>query len=211
LVYPDEIITRALELYQGRSADKAVELLKKELLHQNKVSGIEKYTPSDFPSGRTVRRWRQTNRGIKLQAENEDYTKNNTQKEEKSEIAPPWHDHYNKLSQVATEILGGLSNMQALGENSFRCYGLEDQPGYNSKVLNREKLIEWLHINMIAIYNQNLTLLNSFRNHLTAEDPKCEDLYECLEKSPEKFFRLLQKVALRKTFKGKCEICEDWH
>ncbi|MFC2024011.1 hypothetical protein ACFLTJ_00300 [Chloroflexota bacterium] len=208
--YPDEIVIRALELYKGRSADKAVELLKKELLHRNKASGIEKYTQSDFPSGRTVRTWRQTNRGDKLQAKNKDYTKDEIQKEQKSEIAPPWHEHYNKLAELATEMLGGLSNLQALGENTFRCYGLEGQPGYNSKVLTRKKLIEWLHLNMIATRNQNLTLMNSFRSHLSAEKPRYKNLYKCLEKSPEKYFRLLQKVAFRKTFKGKCEICEDW-
>ena len=48
-------------------------------------------------------------------------------------------DHFGQLSRVALDILGGLSNVHALSKRSFRCYGLENQPGYNSKVLNREK------------------------------------------------------------------------
>lgn len=120
-------------------------------------------------------------------------------------------EHFKQLARVATEILGGLSNVQVLGKNSFRCYGLEEQPGFNSKVLNREKLVNWVHINMIATYNQNSALFNSFRIHLTAEEAKREDLYKYLESSPVEFFKLLQKVALRKTFQGRCEICKDWY
>ncbi|MFC2123060.1 excisionase family DNA-binding protein [Bacteroidota bacterium] len=119
-------------------------------------------------------------------------------------------EHFKDLANIAKEILGGLGHVRPVGKNQYRCYGLENQEVFSSKILSRKKLIKWLHFNMIATYNQNSTLFNNFRNHLEAENLECQDLQKYLEKSPMELFKFLQLVALRKTFQGKCDICKDW-
>jgi excisionase family DNA binding protein len=131
----------------------------------------------------------------------------------KNEPAGIYHEeekgHFQQLSHVAKTILGGIGHIQRLG-NRYRFYGPEEIPGSILKTLTRTQLVDLLQCQLISAYNENSTLCKCFYAHLRAENSKCEDMFEYAESSPEELFKFLQLVALRKTFKGKCDICKDW-
>ncbi|MFC1993063.1 hypothetical protein ACFLV3_04570 [Chloroflexota bacterium] len=208
MAYPDEVKEIALKLYQGRSAEKTIELLRKELFSQNKIIGIEKYTENDIPSARTVRTWRKDARSLGMSTNKISQTDNT--KQQVIPITRQMNQHFQQLFHVAIAILGGIGHIQSVGNRRYRVYGLEKMPELVAGTLTRIELTEWLQGNMISAYNENSTLTDCFRQHMTAENSKCQDLAEYAQSSPEELFKLLQLVALRKTFQGKCEVCKDW-
>ncbi len=200
--FPDEIKGKALAYFGKCTAPMAVKLLEKEILSMEISPGIKKYQPDDIPSERTVRRWWKK-LGSKV---NQSICFNS----KPAQMTPGMNQHYRQLSRLAGAIVGDIGHIQAVGKSRFRVYTDKKVQGLAVGTLTRTELAEHLHCEMISLYNKNSALFDCLRQHLAVENSKCQDLAEYAQSSPGEVFKLLQLVALRKTFQGKCEICKDW-
>jgi len=95
-------------------------------------------------------------------------------------------EHFSRLAEVA----------------SFLIQGLEDTS------LSKEQLSQGLKDNILYIqvedYNPNYRF---FLKHLKI---KTDSFEKQAEANPAKLIQTLEVLSLRKTFKGKCDICKDW-
>jgi len=131
-------------------------------------------------------------------------------------IAKKREDHYNQLAIVAEDILGLLNSMKARDDGTFE-YDKRNIDGYtNTFAGNREDLARELHSN---IYNAEkkhraMNLFKRFLVHLTAETPAfpkpdISELYKYADSNPEELIDLLNILAQRRFFIGKCPVCES--
>jgi hypothetical protein len=120
-------------------------------------------------------------------------------------------NHFEQIADVANQILGGLGHIKAISKNSFKCYGEYDKTGFESKILSRDDLVDFLQCNLIAAYNKNSTIVKFFLKHIEAEDEKCREIIEYAKSSPVELFNLLQLISLKKELRGECDICNSWH
>lgn len=196
MLFSEKYKLRALELYEE---NKALEVFRKL---------ADEFKTIPHPNERTLRRWKIDPRLTKVAMDKT--LQSDTESADTKQTTQQIREHFVELSHIATDILGGIGYIRPVGRNYYRCYGIENKLSSVFKMLSRDELVDWLQCNMIATYNQNSTLMNCFQNHMAAENSNCEDMSEYIQNSPVEFFKLLQFVAVRKTFKGTCDICRDW-
>lgn len=130
-------------------------------------------------------------------------------------IAKKREEHYNQLAEVAEDILGLLSRMKPRNDGKYE-YGKRDLDGYiNTFAGSRKDLIEQLHSNIenAEKKHQEMNLFERFLVHLTSETPasptpNISELYKYADSNPVELVELLNILAQRKFFIGKCRVCE---
>lgn len=115
--------------------------------------------------------------------------------------------HFEDLAKVAEDIPGGLGEVRRMSKNTYRCYGIQDDGKF--KYVHRQELIDKLESRMVALKRQNPPLFRGFEEHMTAENADYDNYIDDMENKLVELIELLQVVALRKTFEGKCEVCKD--
>ena len=192
MAFSEKYVDRTLELHKEHGA------LKEVFRH------LEKEFPGiPPPNEKTVWKWR--NKKSKEDSAKEQVEKN---PRSKSNITATFAEHFDKISGVATEILGGLGHIHPVGKYHYKCYSSEKQSWFHNGILTRNELIDALQANMIKTKKSNSTLIRCFITHLKNENPEYENLYQCLVNSPEELVTLLQIVESRKQFQGECDICK---
>lgn len=133
--------------------------------------------------------------------------------------------HMGQLSKIAKSILGPLSGVvlsQYIDEDGAEKYDYEwdrvDDNGIRKAItITHEELVQGLIANIQGNYDKyrGEKLYTHFLTHLQIEIPDLSNssmsaLMKYAKASPLELIESLELLAQKKTFKGKCAICEDW-
>lgn len=129
--------------------------------------------------------------------------------------------HFYQLSRVAKTILSeGLAGIKQIGEDRYEYDRADDEKHPGEIVpftMNLEEVKKSLHQNIENAYDKyrNYDLFEYFLVHLTSSipdfpNPDKADLHKLADTSTLKLIDALKMLALRKDFKGKCNVCKDW-
>lgn len=183
--YPEVVKRRAKELAPiCRSASNIIDALLKE------------FDNDEVPMNeRTIRRW--------LKEQNLRYLKNIEEHfAQLTDIANLLlEDDVGKVLTVATEIDTPERIYQVVSENS----GFAELT--HSQLVGR---IEG-NIDYVCQHYSTWHMWDCFAVHLEDEYPESKDFYRYLNTQTSTLINALRKMAERKTFKGTCPVCEDYH
>jgi hypothetical protein len=193
MVFSKRYKERALELFNQYSTKEVFQHLAKAFPE----------TPN--PDERTLRRWR------KLTEINQNKIESTRQKTKA---------HLNQLSRVAKTLLSeGLSGINRTGEDEYE-YDRADDDQYAGEIvpftMNLEEIKKSLHQNIENAYDKhrNYDLFDYFLIHLTSSipnfpNPDKADLHKLANTSPLELIASLKMLALKRDFKGKCNVCDS--
>ncbi|MFC1992048.1 hypothetical protein ACFLVC_04950 [Chloroflexota bacterium] len=197
--FPEHTKERAVELYQGRSATKALKLLKEELLQEKTPEGNSRYTEQDMPDERSIRRWHNK----KLLEE-----------------------HFEQMAGVAVSLICGVGEViSGFGEVRKRLLSGDKNDIYEyfhyadgtdglGVGVTRERLGSKLAVHIETVMEQCPDLdWKSFLPHIIAEYPEGERMGLVLvaKANPYELLQALKRMATEKSFEGKCPTCHHLH
>jgi excisionase family DNA binding protein len=128
-------------------------------------------------------------------------------------------EHFRELARVAKTILSPPFDgivQTSKGDYEFDRY--EEGPYIAPMTMSRDELVKGLHENIEDAYDKHrsMNLFEHFMAHLGAESLDLSKLdksklHEYVETHPTELIESLKLLVTRKTFKGKCPVCKDWH
>jgi hypothetical protein len=204
----------------GKKAEPTVEEL--EFIYERlpKLSDqevLEEMQDTEFPRrslGFIKRRRREFNtakRVLQLQLE----------KEVNPTIVKRREEHFIELADIVKSLLAnGLESVSCpawtanrSGEVKYLLPNANADSGYDE--LTKEQLTSHLNSNMATILKEKDWFFRyCFIPHLKSELPgelKTKLFYQIIEEQPYELIEILRLLAARKTFKGTCPVCENWH
>ncbi len=126
-------------------------------------------------------------------------------------------EHLRELARVAEAMLGWLGGLRRINDDEYEFDRVEDSGLLVPLTVDRKGIIEALHLNIEKAYDafRSMGLFDLFVTHLQAENPTFGELdkgrlHEWADASPMELIELLKTLALGRTFKGTCLVCEDW-
>ena len=124
--------------------------------------------------------------------------------------------HYKDLLKVAEVIIEDVKDYARVGNYMYKYYPDYYREGEDEESIkpsiHRSGLIEMLQDGVVfaSRYFGRKGLFEPFISHIKEEDPAYSDIYKLVEEDPDKLIKFLKMLLLRRTFKGKCEICKDF-
>lgn len=184
--YPEVVKGRAKELApMCRSASNIIDALLKE------------FAFDEVPmSERTIRRW--------FKEQNLRYLKN-------------IEEHFTQLTDIASLLLeddvGKVLTIATEADTPERIYQIvSGDSGFTE--LTHSQLVGTIEGNIDYYVCQRYStwhMWDCFAAHLAAEYPDSKDFNDFLNKQTSALINALRTMAARKTFKGTCPVCKDWH
>jgi len=190
MLFGENYRQRALELYRENTAQEVFRIL------------IKEYPDKSHPTERTLGRWKKIRKKQRTICEAQAATMSEFEhRVHMTKIAEMLLD--NDIGRVV--IVGG-------GEQPESVYSIVS-PESDYYEIKHNELVGRIEHNIDCVcreYNP-WYMFNCFAEHLMAEFPPALDYYELLNKHPGKLINALRTMAERKTFKGTCPVCEDYH
>jgi len=202
MAYPEHIKKRALELKKGRSAGAVLRLLEKEFPEE--VTSL---------NARTILRWVDS----KAEALSEASVRITS---EQGIISPEsWKEHNAKLAGVADRLLANdlkrvMKWVEPTGEIEYLLW--DESETHVVERLREDDLSGQFEQNISLAYQEYTEWFfkECFLPHLYAEwseELKNKGFYIVAEEQPYQLIETLRLLAERKTFKGTCPVCKDYH
>ena len=202
MAYPEHIKKRALELKKGRSAGAVLRLLEKEFPEE--VTSL---------NARTILRWV----GNESEALNETSVRITSEQEM---IYPErWKEHNAKLAGVADRLLANdlkrvMKWVEPAGDIEYLLW--DESETHILERLTEDDLSGQFEQNIHLAYQEYTEWFfkECFLPHLYAEwseELRNKGFYIVSYEQPYQLIETLRLLAERKTFKGTCPVCKDYH
>ena len=188
------------EVYKQRTVQLYTEFTAEEVFRQLR----EDFPKKPHPNERTLRRWNKRRKAEKDKHELE-YAESQSVRE-----------HFTQLVDIANLLLEeDVSKVLTIA-------GESDTPERIYQIVSEDSgFIELTHSQLVGIIEGNIDYVcqhystwhmwNCFAAHLEAEYPESKDFCKYLNTQTSTLINALRTMAERKTFKGTCPACEDYH
>lgn len=190
--YSEVYKQRAVQLYAESTTEEVFRQLAKE------------FEKKPHPNERTLRRWNKRRKAEKNKHELE------------SAESQSLREHFTQLVDIANLLLEeGVGKVLTIA-------GESDTPERIYQVVSEDLgLTELTHNQLIGRIEGNIDYVcqhystwhmwDCFAAHMEAEYPESKDFYKYLNTQTSTLINVLRTMAERKTFKGTCPVCEDYH
>lgn len=205
MAYPEHIIRRALELKTGHSAGAVLRKLEKEF--PGEVTSL---------NVRTILRWEKTKPVALVEPP---APAGKEQGHIASSLHEIWKEHNAKLAGVADRLLANdlkrvMKWVSPAGDIEYHLF--DESETHLLERLTEDDLSGQLEENLLTVYRDYTEWFykNCFLPHLFAEwseDVKTKMSKALLYEQPYLLIETLRLLAERKTFKGTCPVCKDYH
>jgi hypothetical protein len=197
MAYSDQVKQRAIELGGGRSAREVQRLLEREFPNE-----------SSTPDERTIRRWRATLSTVHTEQEQARI----------ASVQDSWRAHNEQLLNITNMLLANslgkvLEGYTSSGKHEYAVTGSIYEDFYE---VTEEQLSTQLEQNIEYTIHDHTEwfFYECFVPHLAmefSEEMKTKGFWGMVKEQPYKLIETLRVLAARKTFKGTCPVCKDWH
>lgn len=194
--------------FVGKKAEPTIEELEFIYSHLKKLSDeevLEEMQDTEFPvrsKGFIKRRRREFNAAKKV-------LETDLKKELDSIIIKRKEQHNDELAKIADSFLeGDLARIPYDATDKTQEYELD-----TGESLTRKELIARLRDNIFQACDkyERYRVMDWLATHLESDYLSGKDLFAFIETRPVEFINIIRTLAARKTFKGTCSVCKEWH
>lgn len=194
--------------FVGKKAEPTIEELEFIYSHLKKLSDeevLEEMQDTEFPvrsKGFIKRRRREFNTAKKV-------LETDLKKELDPIIIKRKEQHNDELAKIANSFLeGDLARIPYDATDKNQEYELD-----TGESLTRKELIARLSNNVFRACDKykRYRVMDLLAAHLESEYLSGNDLFAFIEARPVEFVNIIRTLAARKTFKGTCPVCKEWH